>query len=794
MNKIIGWMGLALGGAALTGCQSDTPIEGPTGSVEFEIAASTYVPIAKATYEVTIEVLGQDGKYRPFQEFTATSSDTAEVANEEWKATTIGSCLASDDGTPVTHRATIKLVEVLDDKGVSAIEGCEGETEQVRYFDCENGGDTRVASEFHFMCEVARGFSDVTFKVDDAYCKAKIDCPEQPLLYNPKTGQREKTLVIGAQCSPNLSGGLDFEVPIFAQLTCQDATGKIFDQVTRLGPDMTKNPMFYAEEYNLNEAIDDIRTHNFAVALNASAFDGAKSCRLEFATLPVPYDAEGKFAKQELRRDAMVVLGAVDLVIEKDQVACKGIVVKPGTLPVLALQDQTKENGVRQLVATSLSLPSLKEPYLEPGCFEKARDGEGGWAEDRADALDADQTIRELNVDIADLNARLDAINAQYEIDINTYKGRQSTLTTDVDALERPTANIVNTVDKYFQNQMAVTGANLCDLYSDLGTAFDNDEVDRVEVLATLTQIRTTGALRLAGNAFTALIPTINAAVAVYARVAAEYDLDGLDLAGRLEATRAGIADFAQFSASIERTLGTDANADVATALDDLVANCAVLSNTAADLRTAANDTYDNPAGALVDLNNAIQGLNDANDDVNDPDNELGEDNVAYQIKIVEADKDDATDAFNIALQGFNGKYEAMSDGETACASRDFALRVTEGLATFDGTADINNTSSFYFASEADVSEPEIADACLINAVADGQRTEKISGMSIAFSAKDAFHSIELSIGSKGYGLGQYNIVAAEGDFAFDAIGRKIFPECGPSFTGSADFAQPLSE
>lgn len=338
MKWRIGYSGLSVAAllAACGGNEGPGVVDAGQGAFTITTGALTIPgPVANATYKVKVQVLTENG-YVDFQEFDVSAQDGALGA-----ANYVGTCLASGDGTPVSHLATITLASATDANGNSLLDDCTGTQDDAGNFvttvpfDCYDGGDSGVNANFNLMCDLDRGFTDFTFSVNNVYCQTKIDCVQEPLLWDPNAGERVRAAVVGAQCTKDPSGGTDFQVPVFVEFDCRDATG-----VAKV--DVTANKAFYFENYQGTEALEDVLYNNTVYSLTADAFAGASKCTMTVYTWPEA-TVEGRFAATELRKDAAIMVMTTTITIDSEKgVQCSDTVVEPTILP--ALEVIGKEN------------------------------------------------------------------------------------------------------------------------------------------------------------------------------------------------------------------------------------------------------------------------------------------------------------------------------------------------------------------------------------------------------------------------------------------------------------------
>ena len=748
MKLNIGWMGLALGGAALAGCGSDAPRQGSTNNVEFSFAALTAEGVDVATYQVVVEVLGENGEATKFQSFEVTTEK-----GSSGSGTRIGTCLASDEG--VTHRATITLVDAKDAEGQSVIDDCEGAREQVRYFDCIDGGDARVASEFHFMCDLARGFTDFTFSVDNVFCQAKIDCPDAPLLYDSKIDDRVKTMVLGVQCSPDLSGGDDFQIPLFAEIVCDDGTGIFPDQTTGGAIDPTKNERFIAAAYTGGELISNVKYSNYAISLAPEAFEGATSCRVAFSAWP-EITKDGSYVS-ETRRDMAVVLGTATINVGGENgVTCKDINVGPATVPAVELIAHKLENGTQALEATSFSFAGEGRTLIEPGCFEDAKKI---WGPAREAALAARSEMKSYEAKILEIEKQIADLKAKHETEVEGYNAALAEINASAETIDGSKSNVDGIIGGYFpdQNNMNIepgNGASICTTYADIIADFDAD-ADAAAVLAAIRTFRQ-DTLNEAVSRIGKLDGAAADADEAYELVVG-YGGEPLNAGASLANLNAALGNLVQLNKGLEADLVANAAGDLGTRLAGLADQCNLTAVAANDLGNTLADMATATADAKVGQE---QGLSDANE-------AYGTDSTKLEDKLTATKNSSqaAADLFDAKLREATTSYQGMAEN---CRTTKFPVRVANGRWLGADTKLFNARSTLIGSVVSIDKAPKFADFCSI----DGE-------FSIAFQVKNEFHSLGLYRDGK-----VFKGIGLAGQFADDAIGAGLDPLCGATYIG----------
>lgn len=102
--------------------------------------------------------------------------------------------------------------------------------------ECVENADAPVSFNLTIMRQARQGFFDIGVDFDSIYCSAKVDCTYDEaglepieLLFDPDTGERTQTAVIGLACTAG--PGTDRETALFmsdVRVVCGEAEQMLF--------------------------------------------------------------------------------------------------------------------------------------------------------------------------------------------------------------------------------------------------------------------------------------------------------------------------------------------------------------------------------------------------------------------------------------------------------------------------------------------------------------------------------------------------------------------------------------
>ncbi|MFT7580029.1 MAG: hypothetical protein ACI9MR_001696 [Myxococcota bacterium] len=235
-------MVLALVSLLAVGCSSEKPDARNArvaDGIEISVAALSLAGIDIACYDVavttatdtvwtqgdpSVTALGHDQDAPPDPNGTAIDPpDTATLCSDQYgnggggAITYIGPCDASADADTDTGADGVQNTVTL---WVDGLYGDGGDVEigewqdpcpsgcQVQ-IDCVENADSLAEFNLTVMRQANQGFFDIAVNFEDIFCSAKVDCayPDGPnvgpieLLFNPTTGERAQTAVLGFACT-----------------------------------------------------------------------------------------------------------------------------------------------------------------------------------------------------------------------------------------------------------------------------------------------------------------------------------------------------------------------------------------------------------------------------------------------------------------------------------------------------------------------------------------------------------------------------------------------------------------
>jgi|GEM_PF-1221689 len=273
---------------ALVSCEpadQGGPVE---GGLKVRAAPLTLGPITDAVYQVTVFNDDEDVVWSRDISSSAFGDGAGAISY-------VGTC----DPAANPNRVELVVVSLSSPSGpLSFANPAPPEDPLVELVDCLPQEDVSVSFEFTAAVAAEQGFFDVAITFDDIFCSAKFDClndDDEPLelLFNPLTGERDRTAVLGFACTagPNQDTYLWMD-PI--EILCSG--GGPFDINTAGGPGNldpyfpgplpdTERLLFQAAVYRGVELLDDTTSWNkgywnVAIGLNEDAFELLDTCVL----------------------------------------------------------------------------------------------------------------------------------------------------------------------------------------------------------------------------------------------------------------------------------------------------------------------------------------------------------------------------------------------------------------------------------------------------------------------------------------------------------------------------------
>ncbi|TNF38496.1 MAG: fibronectin type III domain-containing protein [Deltaproteobacteria bacterium] len=278
-----------LAALALVSCEPATPTDGPTdGKLEVRAVPLSLGPITDAVYQVTVFNGVGDVVW------------TRDIASSQFgdgagAMSYIGTC----DPAANPNQVELVVVSLSDASGpLSFANPAPPEDPLVELVDCQPQADVSVTFEFTAAVAAEQGFFDVAISFDDIFCSAKFDCRDDEglplqLLFNPLTGDRDTTAVLGFACTagPGQDTYLWMD-PI--EIICTG--GGPFDVNTAGGPGNldpyfpgplpdTERLIYQAATYRGSEQLDATTSWNkaywnVAIGLNEASFPLLDTCVL----------------------------------------------------------------------------------------------------------------------------------------------------------------------------------------------------------------------------------------------------------------------------------------------------------------------------------------------------------------------------------------------------------------------------------------------------------------------------------------------------------------------------------
>ena len=274
---------------ALVSCEPSPTTSGPVeGRLEVRAVPLSLGPVTEVVYQVT--VVGAGGQTVWTREIASTQFGDGAGA-----ISYVGTC----DPAANPNQVELSIVSMSDPNGpVSFANPAPADDPLVQLVDCQEQQDVSVTFEFTAAVAAETGFFDIAISFDDIFCSAKFDCLTEgdaplELLFNPLTGKRETTAVMGFACTagPGQDTYLWMD-PV--EILCSG--GGPFDVNTAGGPGNLNPPfpgplpdterlLFQAAVYRGVELLDDTTSWNkaywnVAIGLNEDAFEQLDTCIL----------------------------------------------------------------------------------------------------------------------------------------------------------------------------------------------------------------------------------------------------------------------------------------------------------------------------------------------------------------------------------------------------------------------------------------------------------------------------------------------------------------------------------
>jgi titin len=274
---------------ALFSCEPAPTTSGPAeGRLEVRAVPLSLGPVSEVVYQVT--VVGAGGQTVWTREVASTQFGDGAGA-----ISYVGTC----DPAANPNQVELSIVSMSDPNGpVAFANPAPANDPLVQLVDCQEQQDVSVTFEFTAAVAADTGFFDIAISFDDIFCSAKFDClTEQDapleLLFNPLTGKRERTAVMGFACTagPGQDTYLWMD-PV--EILCSG--GGPFDVNTAGGPGNLNPPfpgplpdterlLFQAAVYRGVELLDATTSWNkaywnVAIGLNSDAFEQLDTCIL----------------------------------------------------------------------------------------------------------------------------------------------------------------------------------------------------------------------------------------------------------------------------------------------------------------------------------------------------------------------------------------------------------------------------------------------------------------------------------------------------------------------------------
>lgn len=279
--------------------------------------------VAYATYDLVVEFLDDDGRWRDLVRIDALDSTDPGGA-----MTYISPCQSGADGNGRLGQVTVTLLALRDRNGEPITDAVLPVTASQQFY-CLESRDVPAFFELTVMRSADTGFTDILVDIEHMRCAAKFDC--QSSLLPDEAGQKQPTLVTGLSCR---GAGVDNVVVFRSEWTCFSADGI----------PIAASP--YVEVFNGFEGAPTQAFHNTASRLDPAFM--APFARCVFAARGLVISRDGGPRDAQFRQGAGHI--AWDVEIRRDAeggLVCEGAVT-PGYTAVRADHAASpRDGGVR---------------------------------------------------------------------------------------------------------------------------------------------------------------------------------------------------------------------------------------------------------------------------------------------------------------------------------------------------------------------------------------------------------------------------------------------------------------
>ncbi len=268
---------------------SSTSIEGEAGYFQIEVASLSLPGVTDVCYDLAVT---NEAGQPVWAEAGLCGSRYGNAGN----VTYVGSCDSTDsngDGT-ARNSVTLTIASVMNNStrltdyidpcaAPSSPGGCRLEAA------CIENGDTPITFNITLMREANQGFFDIGVNFEDIFCSAKLDCESRPgvpldFLFNPATGLRDQTAVLGLACTAGPTAGRTVLLRDRIEVDC-DGTLTVLDPTRAAGNAYGTGPTMFADP----QPTDAIWQYaNYVGAEELSC--GASSCKKMFWNVAIGFD------------------------------------------------------------------------------------------------------------------------------------------------------------------------------------------------------------------------------------------------------------------------------------------------------------------------------------------------------------------------------------------------------------------------------------------------------------------------------------------------------------------------
>ena len=291
-HRVAGTGVLAL--LVLAGCsKADGPTGTTGGHLNVDVAALQLPGVTDAVYQLTVKNLAGQTVWQK------TISST-QYGDGSGAASYVGTC----DATSNPNRIELELVSLSAGGNLLSPTADYANPAPVGspiFLTATCEADTDVAVEFNLNIARAgeQGFFDISVNFQDLFCSAKLDCERDvngtpqalELLFNPHTGKRDRTAVLGFACT----AGPDQDTYLHmsqVEIDCTGTNSQVFYVDSQAGPGNLNPPfpgppntsdlIFQAATYRGQEQLGTSNKFywNVAIGLNEGAFPDLQPCTL----------------------------------------------------------------------------------------------------------------------------------------------------------------------------------------------------------------------------------------------------------------------------------------------------------------------------------------------------------------------------------------------------------------------------------------------------------------------------------------------------------------------------------